>query len=136
MIKFTVFGAALLTAIAAVSSAGGAQIPDPHAVPVASDAEFIGTGKSYDVDFGDQKFRLNFKSAKLMTFQSPDGRNTAEVAITVTPIGNGLYMIYWSRKPGQYVIHVDDFKNGIAYTNIFLPDGKATRARGTLVEVK
>jgi len=53
------------------------------------------------VDFGDRKFSLNFKSAKLMTFQSPDGRNTAEVAITVTPIGNGLYMIYWSRKPGQ-----------------------------------
>jgi hypothetical protein len=68
---------------------------------VASDAEFIGTGKSYGVGFGDQKFRLNFKSAKLMTFQSPDGRNAAEVAISVTPIANGLYMIYWSPKPGS-----------------------------------
>jgi len=58
------------------------------------------------------------------------------VEISVTPIGNGVYMIYWSRRPGQYVVHVDDFRNGVAYTNIFLPDGKATRARGTLVELK
>ncbi|WP_431310931.1 MoaF-related domain-containing protein [Mesorhizobium amorphae] len=44
--------------------------------------------------------------------------------------------MYWSRRAGQHVVHVDDFKNGVAYTNIFLPDGTATRARGTLAEVK
>ena len=113
-----------------------AQEANPHAVPIAADAQFIASGKAYDVDFGDQKFRLEFKSASEMTFTSPDGKNRADVKITVTPIGNDVYMIYWSRRPGQHVVHVDDFRNGIAYTNIVLPDGTASRARGTLTEVK
>lgn len=112
------------------------ETPDPHAVLVAEDSEFVATGKSYNVDFGDQAFRLNFKSAREMTFTSPDGKNTANVEITTTPIGDGIYMIYWSRRTGQHVVHVDDFKRGIAYTNIILPDGSASRRRGTLVEVK
>jgi hypothetical protein len=45
-------------------------------------------------------------------------------------------LLFWSRRPGQYVVHLDDFQDGVAYTNIFLPDGKASRARGTLVEIK
>jgi hypothetical protein len=113
-----------------------AQTTDPHDVPQATDAEFSAVGKSYNVDFGDQQFRLDFKSAKQMVFTSPDGKNTASVDITVTPIGNDVYMIYWSRRPGQYVIHVDDFRNGVAYTNIFLPDGKSSRRKGTLVQLK
>jgi streptogramin lyase len=125
-----------LAPLLGMSLEASAQAADPHAVPVAADSEFVAVGKSYDVDFGDQKFRLDFKSARQMVFTSPDGKNTATVDITVTSIGNEVYMIYWSRRPGQYVVHVDDFKNGVAYTNIFLPDGKSTRARGTLVEIK
>ncbi|MFJ3056690.1 MoaF-related domain-containing protein [Herbaspirillum sp. NPDC087042] len=129
----------LLIAASALSLASltvHAQATDPHAVPQAADAEFSPTGKSYNVDFGDQQFRLDFKSARQMVFTSPDGKNSATVDINVTPIGNDVYMIYWSRRPGQYVVHVDDFRNGVAYTNIFLPDGKSSRRRGTLVEVK
>lgn len=118
------------------TSAGAAQATDPHAVAQATDAQFVAVGKSYNVDFGDQKFRLDFTSAKEMVFTSPDGKNTAKVEITVTPIGNEVYMIYWSRRAGQHVVHVDDFKNGVAYTNIFLPDGSASRRKGTLVEIK
>lgn len=121
---------------ALVSGASWAQATDPHAVPVAKNSEFVAVGKSYNVDFGDQKFRLDFKSAAEMVFTSPDGKNTASVAITVTPIGNDVYMIYWSRRAGQHVVHVDDFRNGVAYTNIFMPDGTASRKKGTLVEIK
>jgi len=134
MLRKTLATLALATTV--MTGAALAQTTDPHAVPVASDAEFVAVGKSYNVDFGDQKFRLDFKSAKEMVFTSPDGKNTAKVDITVTPIGNDVYIIYWSRRAGQYVVHVDDFRNGVAYTNIFLPDGKSTRARGTLVEIK
>ncbi|MCA6998567.1 MoaF-related domain-containing protein [Dickeya solani] len=126
----------LLTMLAGASLSVMAASQDPHAVAVASDAEFVAVGKSYNVDFGDQKFRLDFKSAKEMVFTSPDGKNTANVDITVTPIGNDVYMIYWSRRAGQHVVHVDDFRNGVAYTNIFLPDGSASRRKGTLVEIK
>lgn len=133
------FVAAAMAGFAALlmSTWAAAQVPaDPHAVPLAADAEFVATGKSYNVDFGDQQFRLDFKSAREMLFTSPDGKNSATVAITVTPIGNDVYMIYWSRRPGQHVIHVDDFRNGVAYTNIFLPDGTASRRKGSLAEIK
>ena len=113
-----------------------AQAADPHALPLAADSAFVAVGKSYNVDFGDQKFRLDFKSAREMVFTSPDGKNTATVEITVTSVGNDVYMIYWSRRAGQHVVHVDDFRNGVAYTNIFLPDGTASRRKGTLVEIK
>ncbi|WES87815.1 MoaF-related domain-containing protein [Dickeya fangzhongdai] len=126
----------LLAALTGVSLTTMAASQDPHAVAVASDTEFVAVGKSYNVDFGDQKFRLDFTSAKEMVFTSPDGKNTAKVDITVTPIGHDVYMIYWSRRAGQHVVHVDDFRNGIAYTNIFLPDGSASRRKGTLVEIK
>ncbi|EPO9636246.1 hypothetical protein KJY74_25020 [Klebsiella pneumoniae subsp. pneumoniae] len=113
-----------------------AQKTDPHVVPQVNGDEFSPLGKSYNVDFGDQKFRLDFPSVHEMHFTSPDGKNSATVPITVTPIGNDVYMIYWSRRAGQHVVHVDDFRNGIAYTNIFLPDGSASRRKGTLTEIK
>ncbi|GKT16934.1 hypothetical protein AVHY2522_13455 [Acidovorax sp. SUPP2522] len=111
------------------------QAADPHAVKQVADADFVATGKSYNVDFGDQKFRLDFKSAREMVFTSPDGKNIANVDIQVTALGNDVYMIYWSRRAGQHVVHVDDFRNGVAYTNIFLPDGSASRRKGTLVQI-
>jgi hypothetical protein len=136
MVRKFVLAGALVAPTLLGTGAATAQTADPHALPTATDSEFVGTGKSYDVDFGDQKFRLDFKSAKQMVFNSPDGKNTASVDITVTKVGDGIYMIYWSRRAGQHVVHVDDFKNGISYTNIFLPDGTAKRNKGTLVEVK
>ena len=36
----------------------------------------------------------------------------------------------------QHVVHVDDFKNSVAYTNIVMPDGSITRNKGTLVEIR
>jgi hypothetical protein len=134
--KPTIAASVALLSIIGLLSPALAQSADPHAVLIANDNEFVAVGKSYKVDFGDQKFRLDFKSAKEMTFTSPDGANKADVAIAVTPIGNDVYMIYWSRRAGQHVVHVDDFRNGVAYTNIFLPDGTASRRKGTLVEIK
>ena len=113
-----------------------ARASDPHEIPQATDSVFTPAGKSYNVDFGDQKFRLDFISAHEMRFTSPDGKNTATVPITVTSIGNDVYMIYWSRHTGQHVVHVDDFRHGVAYTNIFLPDGSASRRKGTLTALQ
>ncbi|UDQ76071.1 hypothetical protein LJQ72_00240 [Pectobacterium brasiliense] len=126
----------LLSGLLVTSATVSAQQTDPHAVPLATASEFIATGKSYNVDFGDQKFRLDFKSPSEMTFTSPDGKNKADVAITTTKVGDGVYMIYWSRRAGQHVVHIDDFKNGVSYTNIVLPDGSISRRQGTLIEIK
>lgn len=126
---------AVATTFSLTNAAFAEQDADIHAVPQATEAQFSPTGKSYNVDFGDQKFRLDFISAHEMRFTSPDGKNTATVPISVTALGNDVYMIYWSRRAGQHVVHVDDFRNGVAYTNIFLPDGTASRRKGTLAEI-
>lgn len=88
---------------------------DAHAVPAVAAKDFIASGKSYFVDFGHQKFRLDFPSPEKLRFTSPDGKNSDEVAITTTKVGDGVYMIYWTRRAKQHVVHVDDFKNGVAH---------------------
>lgn len=70
-----------------------------------------------------------------MTFTSPGGNNTQTVQITVTRIRPDVYMVFWSRKAGQYVIHIEDFGNKVAYSNIFLPDGSVQRLKGALTPI-
>jgi hypothetical protein len=113
-----------------------AQSADPHAVDTVTPSDFVAAGKAYDVDFGTQKFRLEFVSDRELKFTSPDGKNAASVAITVTKIRPSVYMVYWSRRAGQHVVHVEDFENGVAYSNIFMPDGSAQRLKGTLTPVR
>ena len=129
---------AILCALASVANANpaAAQSPDPHAVDTVKPGEFPAVGKSYAVDFGNQKFRLDFLSETEMRFTSPDGKNTDTVKITVTRIRPDVFMVYWSRRPGQHALHVQDYGSQVAYTNIFLQDGTASRARGPLTPVK
>jgi len=109
---------------------------DEHAVDAVKPGDFPAVGKSYDVDFGVQKFRLDFHSETEMEFTSPDGKNTQRVPITVTRISPTVFMVYWSRRAGQHVVHVEDFGNGVVYSNIFLPDGSVQRLKGTIVQAK
>ncbi len=125
----------------ALATAGALLTPtafaaDEHAVDTVRPGDFPAVGKSYDVDFGVQKFRLDFHSETEMAFTSPDGKNTQRVPIVVTRISPTVFMVYWSRRAGQHVVHVEDFGNGVVYSNIFLPDGSAQRLKGTLTPVK
>ena len=123
------FAAAAALVLGTAAPWSQAQQPpgNAHAVDLVAPA-----GKAFDVDFGEQKFRLEFISDKELKFISPDGKNTATVAIAVTKIRPQVYMVYWSRRAGQHVVHVEDFENGTAYSNIFLPDGSVQRLKGTL----
>jgi hypothetical protein len=134
----TTLAAAVFAALNVIAMGSAiAQAPvDPHAVDLVKPGEFLAVGKSYDVDFGSQKFRLDFTSETEMKFTSPDGKNTQVVPITVTRISPTVYMVYWSRRAGQHVVHVEDFGNGVVYSNIFMPDGTAQRLKGTLVPAR
>ncbi len=127
---------ALALATAGALLAPTAFATDEHAVDTVRPGDFPAVGKSYDVDFGVQKFRLDFHSETEMEFTSPDGKNTQRVPIVVTRISPTVFMVYWSRRAGQHVVHVEDFGNGVVYSNIFLPDGSAQRLKGTLTPVK
>jgi hypothetical protein len=129
---------AILCALAPVVGANlaAAQSPDPHAVDTVKSGEFPAVGKSFDVDFGNQQFRLDFLSETEMRFTSPDAKNTDTVKIIVTRIRPDVFMVYWSRRPGQHALHVQDYGSQVAYTNIFLQDGTASRAKGPLTPAK
>lgn len=133
------FRSALATLLLAATTVTGALAQtaiDPHAVETVKPGDFPAVGKSYNVDFGTQKFRLDFTSESEMKFTSPDGKNTQVEPITVTRISPTVFMVYWSRRAGQHVVHVEDFGNNVVYSNIFLPDGTAQRLKGTLVPVQ
>ena len=79
-------------------------------------------------------------------FTSPDPKLNANKQVVYKIILELLEAGHWD-KASQYiaddyiqhnlhVVHVDDFKNGVAYTNIITPDGSASRRKGTLVEIK
>ena len=136
--KPCLFAALTLAVAASIAHAASAietgQL-DPHTVDVVAPTDFPPAGHSYAVDFGKQKFRLDFKSSTEMTFTSPDGKNTQTVEIAVTRLRPDVYMVFWSRKAGQYVVHVEDFREHVAYSNIFLSDGSVQRFKGTLTQI-
>lgn len=95
------------------------------------------SGRKFQADFGEYLFELHFESEKLLTFTSlqGDAKGYSEtVSITMTEIRQNVYMTYWTEKSGATVTHVEDFENGIVYTNITYPDLSFYNLKGTLME--
>ena len=92
-------------------------------------------GNKFQVDFGgDFVFELNFQAADKMTWAPLKGQNRQSHTekITLTEIRPNIYMIYWKEKAGNTIVHVEDFANGKAYTNIATPDGSFYNLNGPL----
>lgn len=70
------------------------------------------------------------------TGQAPFRQQRHQPPLRQLRISPTVFMVYWSRRAGQHVVHVEDFGNGVVYSNIFLPDGSAQRLKGTLTPVK
>ena len=95
-------------------------------------------GKKFQANFGDFAFELNFESETQLTWRalSNQGFGDAEtVSITKTAIRPNVYMVYWKEKSGTTVTHLEDFENGIVYTNITDPDNHFINLKGTLTPV-
>jgi len=97
-------------------------------------SEFIAVGKSYDVDFGDRSFG-SIQVGKGNVFY---GRRTEERRTWRFPSRDrqrGLHDLLVRAGLANTLCIVDDFRNGVAYTNIFLPtEGTEQRhARGTQI---
>jgi glyoxylase-like metal-dependent hydrolase (beta-lactamase superfamily II) len=99
---------------------------------------FPAIGRKAEVDFGGEyDFILDFYNEHSMTFtgQKPRANNrpiTDTVEYTAVEIARGVYMVYWTEKDKTHVVHVQDYADGVVYTNITPPDGSFTNLRGTL----
>lgn len=99
------------------------------------DAEvFPAVGHTYEVDYGgDFLVRLEFKSVTALTIYGMKGKYAdfvENVAIMVTPIRPGVFMVAWQEENKTTVAHVEDFENGIIYANITQPGNVFLRLQG------
>lgn len=96
-------------------------------------------GNKFKVNFGEYSFQLHFESETQMTWKAltNDGFGNQEtVNITKVEIRPNVYMIYWTEKSGTTVSHVEDFENGIVYTNITDPNNKFLNLKGALTKIE
>ncbi len=91
-----------------------------------------------EVNFGGEYlFELDFRNEHSMTFtglvQRAEGRPmTDTVEYTAVEVAPQVWMVYWTEKDNTHVVHVEDYGNGMAWTNISAPDGSFTNLKGTL----
>ena len=94
-------------------------------------------GRKAEADFGDFTFGLDFTTHRQMTFTDLSGAFDGlsdTINYTAVAIRPNIFMVYWSEPNSTRanVTHVQDFENGIVYTNIAGPDGSFTNLKGKL----
>ena len=94
-------------------------------------------GNKFMVDFGMAKAILNFQSTTLLTFtiterDGNEANETETVEIKLTEIRAQLYMTTWKEINGNTITQIQDFENGIVYSNWTSPTGEFKNIEGTL----
>jgi hypothetical protein len=97
---------------------------------------FPAVGHVYRVDFGAFVVELDFASETKMTYTGirPDGSRThpETVVIEATYIKDDVFMVTWQENDKTAVVHVEDYKNKVIYTNITNPDASFQKFKGTV----
>ena len=89
-------------------------------------------GNTVEVNFGKMSFVLNFKNNKQMSFKGQSGV-TDSVEYTATEIAKNIFMVCWHEpNVGDNVVHIQDFNQGIVYTNIASKNGAFLQLKGTM----
>jgi hypothetical protein len=100
---------------------------------------FPAVGHVYEAHFGSWVHHLRFESEAVMMLTNAEGpfAGTSEtVEIAVTPIRPSVFMICWQEADKTTVVHVEDFENGIVYTNVTERGGAFICRRGTLKQLQ
>ncbi|WP_183575628.1 MoaF-related domain-containing protein [Mucilaginibacter sp. X5P1] len=97
-------------------------------------------GNKFSVDFGMAKATLYIESGTSLTFTITEkGGNqegtTETVATEMTELRPQLFMVTWKEKNGNTITQVQDYENGIIYSNWTSPAGEFTHAKGTLKRI-
>lgn len=101
--------------------------------------ELVMVGHVVEVNFGQAAFDLEFHSATKMTYRRAGGPNAGAgetVAVQIKPIRPGVFMLTWVESDGTTVVHVEDYEQGVVFTNITASGGQFIQWHGTLKIVK
>lgn len=130
---------AAVTTLAASSYAHAATASKPAEKTAQAEA-FPAVGHEYRVDFGNgNAFSLAFQSDKQMKFtklEEPGIGQAETVQFTQRKIRDGVYLVYWQEASKTTVVHVEDFVEGMVYTNITTPDGTFYNSSSRLTKLK
>ena len=99
---------------------------------------FPAVGHVYEANFGSWVYHLHFASETVMTLTTASGsmKGTSEtIQIAVTLIRSGVFLICWQEADKTTVVQVQDYENGIVYTNVTEPNGIFILHSGTLTEL-
>ena len=89
-------------------------------------------GNKVEVNFGEISFLLDFKDNRYMSFIGQGGAADA-VEYIATEIAENVFMVYWHEPNlGDNVVHIQDYNQGIVYTNISSRNGGFLHLKGTL----
>jgi hypothetical protein len=96
-------------------------------------------GKKFKANFGGEfVFQLDFHSDTEMTYAPllENGLGALKtVRTTMVEIRPNVYMVYWKEISNTTVVHVEDFENGVAHTNITVDKDTFLNFSGTLTEI-
>jgi len=91
-------------------------------------------GHKFHADFSVFAVELFFESESKLTYTSLKSGVKETVAIKMTEIRTNVYMVTWQEQDKTTVTHVEDFQNGIVYTNITQPTNEFINLKGTLTQ--
>jgi ABC-type lipoprotein release transport system permease subunit len=97
-------------------------------------------GNKFSVDFGMAKAILNIQSETSLTYTTTEKngkevQETETVKTQMTEVSPQLYMITWKEKNGNMITQIQDYENGIIYSNWASLNGEFTHSKGTLKQV-
>ena len=98
-------------------------------------------GNSFSVDFGMAKAILSIDSETSLTFTiiEKNGKEVHEVETVTTEMTQlrpQLYMLTWKEKNGNTITQIQDYENGIIYSNWTTPSGEFIHAKGNLKQAQ
>lgn len=90
-------------------------------------------GHKFIADFGEDRYLLDFLSESQLKIELLQGMGRNQtIDIKRTRIRPNVYMVTWQEVDNSTVTHLEDFEQGIVYTNITMPDLTYYNYKGTL----
>lgn len=102
----------------------------------ANEIDFPALGKAVEMQFGETKIDFSFKDQHTLSIVCNEGmfkgikETVYYTAIKIRPF---VYLVYWDEPVSKLnVVHIEDFEQGIVYTNVSYPNAPSVHLKGVL----
>jgi hypothetical protein len=91
-------------------------------------------GRIFDCDFGSFVPRLTFQSPRELRVQAKLGDMDIDQVVPAEVIGvrPDVFIVSWVEDNGNFIVQLQDHRNGVVHNHARLADGQVFRAEGRL----